>query len=182
MYGSKYLISFEWMVSTTSKHINHKLMTNQPSSENTSNPSIARQDDPTIPRIRLSLIITFVGLFIFAVGAKPDLFGWDRSPVIGFVQIIVFLIGLAWICLGGYLGLHSLWWGLERTIVSDIGSRLVATGFVFSVFAGLADVMGMGSHSFPQIPYFGAWQATGVLIGQGIIALGFLMMIPFRQK
>jgi hypothetical protein len=40
----------------------------------------------------------------------------------------------------------------------------------------------MGSYSFPQIPYFGPRQATGVLIGQGIIALGFLMMISFRQK
>lgn len=142
----------------------------------------ARADDSIVPRIRLSLILTFIGLFIFAVGAKPNLFGWDRSPVVGFVQIIVFLIGLAWICLGGYFGLRSLWLGEERTIIGDIGSRLVATGFVFSVFAGLADIMGMGSHSFPQIPYFGPWQATGVLIGQGIIALGFLMMIPFRQK
>jgi len=143
---------------------------------------ISNKHDALTPRIRLSLILTIVGLFIFAVGAKPDLFGWDRSPVVGFVQIIVFLIGLAWICVGGYLGLHSLWWGLERTIIGDIGSRLVATGFVFSVFAGLADIVGMGSHSFPQIPYFGPWQATGVLIGQGIIALGFLMMIPFKHK
>lgn len=141
-----------------------------------------RTDDAPTPRIRLSLIITFLGLFIFLVGAKPDYFGWDRSPVVGFVQIVVFLFGLAFICLGGYLGLHSLWWGIERTIVSDIGSRLVATGYVFSVFAGLADIFGMGSHPFPQVPYFGAWQAAGVLIGQGIIALGFLMMIPFKHK
>ena len=164
------------------RYINKKTMTNQPSSASTPVPTTPRMDDALTPRIRMSLIITFIGLFIFAVGAKPDLFGWDRSPVVGFVQIIVFLIGLAWICAGGYLGLHSLWWGLERTIVGDIGSRLVATGFVFSVFAGLADIIGMGSHSFPQIPYFGAWQATGVLIGQGSLALGFLMMIPFRQK
>lgn len=157
-------------------------MTNQPQSASTPVPTSPRTDDSITPRIRLSLIITFIGLFIFAVGAKPSFFGWDRSPVVGFVQIVVFLIGLAFICLGGYLGLHSLWWGLERTIVSDIGSRLVATGFVFSVFAGLADVFGMGSHTFPYVPYFGPWQAAGVLIGQGIIALGFLMMIPFRQK
>ncbi len=155
-------------------------MTDQTSPENTpSIPSVS--DDSVTPRIRLSMVITFVGLFIFAVGTKPDLFGWDRSPVVGFVQIVVFLIGLGWICTGGYLGLHTLWWGHERTIMGDIGSRLVATGFVFAVFAGLADIIGMGSHSFPQIPYFGPWQATGVLIGQGIIALGFLMMIPYRK-
>jgi hypothetical protein len=154
-------------------------MTNsQPLPESTS-----RTDDSVPPRIRLSIIITVIGLFVLTVGTKPSFFGWDRSPVVGFVQIVVFLLGLGFICLGGYLGLHSLWWGLEeRTIVADIGSRLVSTGFVFSVFAGLADIVGMGSHPFPQIPYFGPWQATGVLIGQGIIALGFLMMIPFRHK
>ncbi len=141
-----------------------------------------RSDDTPTPRIRLSFVITFLGLFIFLVGAKPDFFGWDRSPVVGFVQIVVFLFGLAFICIGGYLGLHSLWWGIERTIVSDIGSRLVATGYVFSVFAGLADIFGMGSHPFPQVPYFGPWQAAGVLTGQGIIALGFLMMIPFKHN
>ncbi len=145
-------------------------------------PASSRSDDTATPRIRLSLIVTFLGLFIFFVGAKPAYFGWDRSPVVGFVQIVIFLFGLAFICLGGYLGLHSLWWGLERTIVSDIGSRLVATGYVFAVFAGLADIFGMGSHPFPQVPYFGPWQAAGVLIGQGIIALGFLMMIPFQNR
>lgn len=158
------------------------MSTNQPLPASTPVQTTPRPDDAITPRSRMSILITFVGLFIFAVGAKPDLFGWDRSPVVGFVQIIVFLIGLAIMCLGGYIGLHALWWGLERTITSDIGSRLVATGYVFSVFSGLADIFGMGSHSFPQIPYFGPWQATGVLIGQGIIALGFMLMIPFRHK
>jgi nitrogen fixation-related uncharacterized protein len=141
-----------------------------------------RADDAVTPRIRVSIAMTLIGLFVFIVGAKPDLFGWDRSPVVGFVQIVVFLIGLAIICLGGYIGLLTLWWGHERTITSDIGSRLVGTGYVVSVFAGMADIFGMGSHTFPLTPYFGPWQATGVLIGQGVIALGFMMMIPFRQK
>lgn len=139
-------------------------------------------DDAVAPRTRVGLGFAWVGLLIFAIGAKPDLFGLDRSPVVGFIQIVVFLLGLLMMCLGGYLALHALWWNLERTITSDIGSRLVSTGFVFCTFAGLADIFGMGSHPFPQVPYFGAWQATGVLIGQGIIALGFLMMIPFHRK
>jgi hypothetical protein len=155
-------------------------MTNLPAS--TPVQTSPRPDDAVTPRIRLSIAITWIGLLIFAIGAKPELFGLDRSPVVGFVQIVVFLFGLSLICLGGYLGLHALWWNRERTITSDIGSRLVATGFVFCTFAGLADIFGMGSHPFPQVPYFGEWQATGVLIGQGIIALGFLMMIPFQRK
>ena len=139
-------------------------------------------DDPSTPRIIVSIAITLIGLLIFVIGAKPDWFGWDRSPVVGFVQIAVFLVGLAIICFGGYVGLLTLWWGRERTIVSDIGTRLVATGYVIAVFAGLADIFGMGSQSFPQVPYFGPWQATGVLIGQGIIVLGFLLFIPFYPQ
>ena len=135
-----------------------------------------------IPRIRVSMATTILGLLIFAVGAKPVWFGLDRSPVVGFVQIAVFLAGLAFICLGGYVGLLTLWWGVERTITSDIGARLIGTGYVFSVFAGLADIFGMGSQPFPRDPYFGPWQASGVLIGQGIIALGFLLLIPFKSS
>ena len=155
---------------------------NKPIPASTPVQTTPRPDDVITPRTRVSIAVTWTGLLIFAIGAKPDLFGLDRSPVVGFVQIIVFLIGLALICLGGYVGLHALWWNLERTIISDIGSRLVSTGYVFTVFAGLADIFGMGSHPFPQVPYFGLWQATGVLIGQGIIALGFLLMIPFQAK
>ncbi len=131
--------------------------------------------------LRNSLVVTFIGLFILVVGAKPNWFGWDRSPVVGFVQISMFLIGLAIICLGGYVGLLALWKGTLRTIVADIGLRLVGTGYVIAVFAGLADVFGMGSQPLPGVPYFGPWQATGVLIGQIIIALGFLMMMPYRK-
>ena len=139
-------------------------------------------DDASTPRIIVSIAITLIGLLIFVIGAKPDWFGWDRSRVVGFVQIAVFLVGLAIICFGGYVGLLTLWWGRERTIVSDIGTRLVATGYVIAVFAGLADIFGMGSQSFPQVPYFGPWQATGVLIGQGIIVLGFLLFIPYSSQ
>ncbi|CAG0986457.1 hypothetical protein ANAEL_02050 [Anaerolineales bacterium] len=144
--------------------------------------STAETGDPFAPRKYFSIAITFIGLMVFVIGAKPDWFGWDYSPIVGFVQIAVFLAGLAIICLGGYIGLLALWWGYERTVVADIGTRLVGTGYVIAVFAGLADIFGMGSQSFPQVPYFGPWQSTGVLIGQGIIALGFLLFIPFRPQ
>jgi hypothetical protein len=60
--------------------------------------------------------------------------------------------------------------------------RLVATGFVVAVFTGMADVFGMGSHPLPGAPYFGPWQSGGVIIGQVMIAIGLLMMIPYRQS
>lgn len=131
-------------------------------------------------RIRFSLITVFVGLFVFVVGAKPNWFGWDRSPVVGFIQIAVFLIGLALICIGGYVGLVALWGKEQRSIIADIGMRLVGTGYVVAVFTGMADVFGMGSHLLPAVPYFGPWQSGGVVVGQIAIAVGFLMMIPYH--
>src|SRR5215203_1549341 len=131
-------------------------------------------------RIRFSLIAVSIGLFIFLVGAKPGWFGWDRSPVVGFVQIAVFLIGMALICVGGFVGLSALWGNEQRSIIADIGLRLVGTGYVIAAFTGMADVFGMGSQPLPKVPYFGPWQASGVLLGLSIIALGFLMLIPYH--
>ncbi|NUQ85989.1 MAG: hypothetical protein HUU11_14860 [Anaerolineales bacterium] len=131
-------------------------------------------------RIRFSLIAVLFGLFVFTVGAKPGWFGWDRSPVVGFIQIAVFLIGLGLICIGGYVGLVALWGREPRSIVADIGMRLVGTGYVVSVFTGMADVFGLGSHLLPMVPHFGPWQSGGVLAGQIVIAIGFLMMIPYH--
>lgn len=134
-------------------------------------------------RSRTGIIITLLGLLVFVIGAKPDWLGLDRSPVVGFVQIGVFLIGLAVICIGGYISLSALWGPGQRSILADIGLRLVATGYVVCVFAGMADVFGMGSHPLPEVvPFFGVWQARGVEIGQTFIAIGFLLMIPYRQE
>ncbi len=136
----------------------------------------------SMPSVRLGFLTTVVGFFVFTVGAKPAWFGLDRSPVVGFVQIAVFLFGLGIICLGGYVGLTALWGSRERSIAADIGLRLVATGYVLTVFTGMADVFGMGTQVLPEVPFFGPLQATGVEIGQAVIALGFLMTIPQREK
>ncbi len=133
-------------------------------------------------RMRSGLILTFLGLLVFLIGARPALFGLDRSPVVGFVQIAVFLVGLAMICLGGYISLNIYWRNGDKTIVADIGLRLVSTGYVIAAFAGMADVFGFGGQPWPNVPFFGIWQATGVEIGQIIIAIGFLMLLPFRRN
>jgi len=134
------------------------------------------------PRIRLGLVITILGLSAFVLGVNPGLFKMDRSPVVGFVQIAVFLIGLALICMGGYITLNTLWNGREKSIGADIGFRLVATGYVITVASGMADILGFGTQTFPAIPYFGIWQSIGVISGIMIIAVGFILMIPFEDN
>jgi hypothetical protein len=116
------------------------------------------------------------------IGARPALFGLDRSPVVGFVQISVFLVGLAIMCIGGYITMMAFWRNGNRTIPADIGSRLVATGYVVAVFSGMADVFGFGTQVRPRVPFFGPWQAAGVQIGEALIAIGFLLLIPYQLQ
>jgi hypothetical protein len=140
------------------------------------NPNLLAKD-----RIRFGVGLTIFGFIIFIIGAKPEWLGLDRSPVVGFVQIVVFLIGLAIICLGGYVGLAALWGNEEKSIIADIGLRLVATGYVISVFTGMADIFGMSVQANPEVPFFGPWQAGGVALGMAVVALGLLMLVPYHR-
>ncbi len=132
-------------------------------------------------RIRLGLLITILGFVIYLLGVDPGIFGLDRSPVTGFLQIATFLVGLAFMCIGGYIGLNALWNGAQKTIAADIGLRLVATGYVVAVATSMADIFGFGSQKLPNIPYFGPWQAVGFMISEAVIALGFILIIPYRS-
>jgi len=135
-----------------------------------------------IRSIQIGLIVAVGGFVILLIGARPELFLLDRSPVLGFIQIGVILFGLGLICLGGYAALKSLWKGNQLSIAAELGVRFISTGYVIAVFTGLADIIGLGSHPTPDfIPYFGEWQARGVQIAEGFIAVGLLMMIPYSQ-
>ncbi len=137
---------------------------------------------PSRLRVRTGLFMVLFGLLVFLIGARPSIFGLDRSPVVGFVQIAVFEVGLAIICIGGYVALMAFWKNGERTIPAEVGSRLVVTGYVVAVFSGMADVFGLGSHPFPKVPFFGPWQAVGVQIGEVVIAIGFLLLVPRQSR
>jgi len=131
-------------------------------------------------RTRNGLITTLVGFVVFLIGARPSIVGLDRSPIIGFVQISVFLIGLGIICAGGYVSLRSLWGKQGTTIAADIGLRMVTTGYLISVFSGMADIFGIGSHHLPH-PFYGYLQEEGVFVGEMAIAIGFLLLIPYSH-
>lgn len=137
-----------------------------------------------LPRVRIRIALAGIvfGFLVMLIGAKPSWFGLDRSPVVGFIQIAVMLIGLAIICISGYTTVHALWRKRQPTIAADIGLRLVSTGYVVTLFSGMADVFGVGSHPLPGVPVFGVWQARGMEIGLALVAIGFVMMFPYKQK
>ncbi len=130
--------------------------------------------------VRIGLALAIIGYLIFLLGARPSIFGLDRSPVVGFVQISVFLVGLAIITLGSYMTLNSLWPEGKKTIAAEIGSRLISTGYVICVFTGMADIFGLGSHPLPDV-FFGPLQSRGMAIGMATIAIGFLLLIRYKR-
>lgn len=131
-------------------------------------------------RVQLGLLVAIFGFFLFLLGARPSLFGLDRSRVIGFVQISVFLVGLGLISFGSYLTLNALWPEGKKTIAADIGARLISTGYVICIFTAMADIFGLGSHHLPDV-FFGPLQAQGMAIGMATIGLGFMLLIRYKR-
>jgi hypothetical protein len=132
---------------------------------------------------RLGLTLTGLGILVFLLGAVPQWFGLDNSEAVGFVQVAVFSVGLLLICLGGTWAIGSLWPAHWRSLIADIGLRLTWSGWVFAIIAALADVFGLGTRPLStSYTFFGPWQAAGVMIGEGIMFVGFLMMIPWQKE
>jgi hypothetical protein len=150
---------------------------------------MARASKPQAPttssltlRKRLGLFTCIFGMLIFLMGAAPNWFGLDRSPVVGFVQITVFMFGLGLVAAGGYFAMDSLWHNEPKNIAAEIGARLIGTGYVIALASGMADVFGLGTRPLPSVPFFGYWQGGGVLIGEIVMIVGFLLLAPWTQR
>ena len=85
-------------------------------------------------RARFGLTLLVVGFIIFLIGAKPEVFGLNRGVSIGFVQIIVILLGLGILTWGGVLALLALWGKNTKSLLADFGTRTIATGYVICFF------------------------------------------------
>lgn len=127
------------------------------------------------------IIVSATGLAVIIIGLKPEWFLGTGSLGFGFAQMITFLAGLALLSGGGFMSLKTVWRQNERSIVADFGSRLIATGYVIALFAGLSDYMGINvTGSAEKIIYFGPWEEIGLEIALIVIIIGLLMMIPYR--
>lgn len=162
---------------------NHKP---QPKNQEHNTPNLEGQSPETAPAyskntVKIGLGLAIFGFLVFLLGARPSIFNLDRSPVVGFVQISVFLVGLGIICLGGYITLNAFWPEGKKSIAADIGSRVISTGYVICIFTGMADIFGLGSHRLPNV-FFGPLQARGMSMGMATIAVGFLMLIRYKRK
>lgn len=139
------------------------------------------QDNGDFPRvqIRTTLSVLVIGLIAFIIGLRPDLFGLDRGLYIGFTQIVMILFGIGVMIVAAINAMKALWGCGPKTLLVDIGTRTIATGYVICAFTALADAFGFGTNPPPEV-LLGTLQSRGVIIGLIIICIGLLMMVRWH--
>ncbi len=130
---------------------------------------------------RFWMTLVLLGALLFAVGVQPDLIGMNRSPVVGFVQVGVWLTGLAILLFSAYAAVRIIRNGRPLSLRAEIGERLIATGYVIAAAASLADFIGIGSHHIPDL-IFGPLQVMGLVVGILISLLGLILYFPRRPR
>lgn len=133
-----------------------------------------------VRRARRWMTIVLLGLFIFVIGVQPDILGLNRSLTVGFVQIGVWLTGLAILLLASYATVRVVRNGKPTSLRADIGTRLLATGYVVAAVASLADFIGVGAQQMPYIT-FGPVQVIGLVTGVILSLLGVIFYWPRKQ-
>ena len=140
---------------------------------------------PLAPRqirwARRWMTIVLLGLFIFIIGVQPDILGLNRSQTVGFVQIGVWLTGLAILLVAAYATVRVIRNGKETSLRADIGVRLLATGYVVAAVASLADFIGVGAQQMPFIT-FGPVQVIGLVTGVVLSLIGVIFYWPRRRR
>lgn len=127
--------------------------------------------------VRIWMSSVLVGLFLFVLGINPNLINMDRSPVVGFIQVGVWLFGLALMYTGAYATLRIYRNKHPLSLRAEIGERLIATGYVVAAAASLADFIGIGSHSIPDL-IFGPIQIIGLVVGIVTGLVGVVLYWP----
>lgn len=123
------------------------------------------------------MTLVLIGLILFVIGVYPDFIGMDRSPVVGFVQIGVWLTGLGMLLVGATMTVRVIRNSDPNTLRSEVGLRLIATGYVFAIAASFADFLGIGSHVRPGLSY-GPLQVAGLALGILISLAGLILYWP----
>lgn len=118
---------------------------------------------------QIAILVGTLGLILTVIGLFPGTTGVEAQSGIGLLQILVILVGLLLLVMGALLFVKISFYPTVRTnLAQDIAIRLSLTGLLIAAGAGLADVLGYGSHSpgdESNLPSVGAWQAAGMLLG-----------------
>ncbi|GIK63479.1 MAG: hypothetical protein BroJett018_12730 [Chloroflexota bacterium] len=129
---------------------------------------------------QLAILIGTLGLMLVLIGLFPTITGLEPKSGIGVLQILVACIGLTLLIIGALLFSKITFYPHQPTnLAQQIGVRLSLTGLLMTGAAGLADVLGFGSHAPDSanqiVPVLGKWQAFGMIVGFMVASLGVIV-------
>lgn len=137
------------------------------------------RSQPTRQLLNIVVLLLFlIGNVLVILSLAAEILGLDLTPGFGIVQMLQLLIGLTLLTLAGFLHMYSLRApDTPRSLQADIGIRLASTGLVFTYVAGLADLMGIGTHVDPAFerPFVGPLQLGGLIVGIISITAGMIL-------
>lgn len=119
-----------------------------------------------------------LGIVLAMMGLFPGVTGRDPAEGVGPVQFVVLLIGMTLLHIGALIYVKfTFYGGRSSNLAQQIGVRLTWTGLLFTTISGMADFLGFGSQvtAARVEPVFGPIQATGVIGGLLLAALGVLI-------
>lgn len=127
---------------------------------------------------QVGIAVSALGIVVALMGLFPQLTGFPPTPGIGLVQVLMLLVGQALLMQGAIIYIKTtFYWGVAITLTQSIGLRLCYTGILFASLAGLADILGFGSH--PRTVaielYLGQLQALGIIISFMVSAFGVVL-------
>lgn len=133
----------------------------------------------------ISISMGALGVVIALIGLFPGIIGLEAAEGVGVLQVLVILSGFSVLFTSAYLfAKRAFYSGQPTTLAQDIGIRLTMTGLLIAGAAGLADVLGFGSHpSMPgSRPMLGRLQAVmflgGILLASSGVAVYALFGPP----
>jgi hypothetical protein len=127
---------------------------------------------------QVGIALGALGIMIALMGLFPGVTGVEETIGIGVVQVFMLLTGYAMLVFGGLIyAKFTFYLGSKSDLSQQIGVRLSLTGLVFAALAGLADILGFGSHirSDAGDIFFGGLQGLGTILSLTISCFGVLM-------
>lgn len=127
---------------------------------------------------QIGIAFSALGIVVIMMGLFPTLTGVEETIGIGIVQIFMLLIGYALMTFGGLIYVKVTFYSdTPPNLAQQIGVRLMLTGLLFAGIAGLADILGFGSHirSDTADIFFGGIQGIAIIACLTISSFGVLI-------
>lgn len=127
---------------------------------------------------QLGIVLGVLGVVLAFMGLFPGVTGLTPTPGMGLIQVLTILTGFSLLIIGAFIfAKYAIYTYTSSNLAQQIGMRLALTGLLFAGMTALADVLGFGSNVPPvnTEPFFGPWQAIGLVGGFLLAAIGVLI-------